>query len=178
TIPCPYSRDVDPEGYLPIDRALEQRDATGDVGAYEEALHAIVRDEPRDIDAHAHLGNMLMALADPASTELVVRPEPSRRQREAWLRAALGYYQAGVGIGELALPDPFTGVLVWSELDNRPFFRALHGLALALWRLGNFDAAELVLLNMLWLNPMDNQGARELLRPVRERRAWGGTHER
>jgi hypothetical protein len=51
-------------------------------------------------------------------------------------------------------------------------------MALVLWRLGRFDPAELVLLNMLWLNPMDNQGARALLAPVRERRAWESADER
>jgi hypothetical protein len=33
------------------------------------------------------------------------------------------------------LPDPFGGFLTWGHLDNRPFFRALHGMALALWQL-------------------------------------------
>lgn len=177
-LPCPYPPGTDPDGYLPIDRALEEREDSGDVDAYEKALHAIVRDEPRDIDAHAHLGHLHLALADPANTELVITPEPTRRQRQAWLRTALGHYQAGVGIGELALPDPFTGVLVWSELDNRPFHRALHGLALALWRLTNFAAAELVLHNMLWLNPLDNQGARTLLPAVHAGIAWEDSDDR
>ncbi|GEM_PF-3400367 len=61
------------------------------------------------------------------------------------------------------------------KLDNRPLFRGLHGLALALWRLRRFDAAELALLNMLWLNPVDNQGARMLLADVRARRRWEDT---
>jgi hypothetical protein len=154
-----------------IDEALDRRDATGDVDAYEHDLRAIIRAEPRDIDAHAHLGHLYLSLADPGG-DLVVTPPPDARQQRAWLRTALGHYQASVGIAELALPDPFTGFLVWAELDNRPFFRALHGMALALWRLGRFDPAEMVLLNMLWLNPMDNQGARMLLDDVRARRRW------
>jgi uncharacterized membrane protein YidH (DUF202 family) len=56
-------------------------------------------------------------MADPASTELVFTRQPSARQRQAWLRTALGHYQAGVGVGELALPEAFTGVLPWTELD-------------------------------------------------------------
>ncbi|MGH3519239.1 MAG: hypothetical protein ACRDQ7_17840 [Haloechinothrix sp.] len=108
----------------------------------------------------------------------MITPEPTGRQRQASLRTALGHYQVGVGIAELALPDPFTGVLVWSELDNRPFHRALHGLALALWRLGNFAAAELVLHNMLWLNPLDNQGARALLPAVQARISWEDAEDR
>ena len=58
------------------------------------------------------------------------------------------------------------------KLDNRPLHRALHGLALALWRLRDFPAAELVVHNMLWLNPADNQGASSLLPAITQRRAW------
>ncbi|MDQ7909091.1 hypothetical protein RB614_31670 [Phytohabitans sp. ZYX-F-186] len=167
----PYPPGSDPDGYLPIDRALDRRDATGDVDAYERTLRAITRREPRDIDAHAHLGNLYLDLADPTGT-VTVTPPPDARQRQVWLRTALGHYQTAVGVAELALPEPFTGFLPWAELDNRPFSRAMHGLALTLWRLSRFDAAEQILLNMLWLNPMDNQGARMLLGPVREGRAW------
>jgi hypothetical protein len=45
-------------------------------------------------------------------------------------------------------------------------------MALALWQLDRFDEAEQALLNMLWLNPIDNQGARELLVGVRARVRW------
>jgi hypothetical protein len=166
-LPCPYPDSGDRDGYLPIDLVLDDRDATGDVDAYERALHAIVESEPRDVDAFVHLGNLYLAMADGRSSELVVTPSLRTRQRQALVRNSLELYLSGVAVAELGLPDPFTGVLVWSELDNRPFLRALHGLALALWQLRRFDAAEAVLLNMLWLNPMDNQGARFVLPEVR-----------
>jgi len=167
----PYPPGSDPDGHLPIDRALDRRDATGDVDAYERTLRAIIRRDPRDIDAHAHLGNLYLDMAD-STGPVTVTPPPDHRQQQAWLRTALGHYQTAVGVAELALPDPFSGLLAWAELDNRPFFRALHGMAVVLWRLRRFGPAEQVLLNMLWLNPMDNQGARMLLGPVREGRAW------
>jgi hypothetical protein len=63
-------------------------------------------------------------------------------------------------------------VLRWSRLDNRPFLRALHGLAICLWRLRRYRSAETTLLNMVWLNPDDNQGARFVLPDVRSRRRW------
>jgi hypothetical protein len=53
----------------------------------------------------------------------------------------------------------------------------MHGMALALWRLGRADVAEQVLLNMLWLNPMDNQGTRALLPDVRVWRRWNASDE-
>jgi hypothetical protein len=176
-LPDPYPPGSSPDGYVPIDRALDERDATGDVEAYERTLHAIIRREPRDIDAHTHLGHLYQDMADPDSSKITVTPPPDNRQQQAWLRTALGHYQTAVAVAELALPEPFTGVLAWAELDNRPFFRALHGMAVAMWRLHHFGAAENVLLNMLWLNPADNQGARTLLTSVRERRAWEATDE-
>jgi len=48
----------------------------------------------------------------------------------------------------------------------------MHGMALALWQLGRFAEAEQTLLNMLWLNPEDNPGARDLLAAVRARAPW------
>jgi hypothetical protein len=52
------------------------------------------------------------------------------------------------------------------------FLRALHGLAIWLWRLRLYRSAETTLLNMVWLNPDDNQGARFVLPDVRSRRRW------
>jgi hypothetical protein len=51
-------------------------------------------------------------------------------------------------------------------------------MALALGRLHRFAAAERVLLNMLWLNAMDNQGARALLPDVRARHRWEDSVDR
>ncbi len=171
-LPGPYPPGHSPDGYLPLDRALDQRDATGDVVRYHRTLEGIVRREPRDIDARAHLGNYYLDLAAPDRTPPLGVPPAGERQRRSWLRAALGCYQTAVGVAELALPDPFDGFLAWGHLDNRPFLRALHGMALALWQLDRFEEAEQTLLNMLWLNPADNQGARELLAEVRPRVSW------
>ncbi|GEM_PF-4693411 len=113
---CPYPHGSDPDGYVPIDHALDDRDATGDVGAYEHALRRIAAAEPRDIDAWAHLGHLYLAMAD-GHGDLLVTPPPGARQRRAWWNTALGYYQSAVAIGELALPDPFHGYLVWAEYD-------------------------------------------------------------
>ncbi len=176
-LPDPYPAGHDPDGGVPIDHALDRRDATGDVDAYERDLKQIIRAEPRDIDAYAHLGHLYLSLASHGG-DLIVTPPPDARQKATWVRTALGHYQSGVAIAELAMPDPFTAVLRWAELDNRPFLRALHGLALALWRLGRFDQAQTTLHNMLWLNPMDNQGARMLLPDVRARRRYEDTEDR
>ena len=48
----------------------------------------------------------------------------------------------------------------------------MHAYGLCLRRLGRFREAAKVLEQMLWLNPMDNQGARFLLGPVGAWRTW------
>jgi hypothetical protein len=130
-LPDPYRAARNPGGYLPLDRALDERDATGDTARYHRTLESIVRREPRDIDAWAHLGNVYLDLADPHTPQPPGAPPPGERQRRSWARTALGNYQTGVSVAELALPDPFGGFLAWNHLDNRPFFRAVHGMALA-----------------------------------------------
>ncbi|WP_125805204.1 hypothetical protein [Actinoplanes sp. ATCC 53533] len=174
-LPDPYPPGSQPDGYVPIDRALDAWRATGDLDTYEAALRAIIRAQAFDIDAHAHLGNLYLDMADPDSIKLEFAEPPDKPQQRAWLRTAFGHYQTAVGIAELALPEPYPGVLLWTELDNRPFLRALYGITIVLWRLRRFSTAEKVLLNMLWLNPEDNQSARELLGHVRAQRAWEDT---
>lgn len=156
----PIFRMPDPwcgAGEPPVDRALCEREASGNLEAYRRALHAALQADPRHTDCWAHLGSEALGRAesDPAA-----------------LTEALAFYQAGVTIAELALGEMFTGVLAWAELDNRPFHRALHGLGLTLWRLGQWDAAAAVFGNCLWLDPADSQGVRYLVGPVRRKTAW------
>ncbi|MEU6346253.1 hypothetical protein ABZ883_35480 [Streptomyces sp. NPDC046977] len=149
--PRPLHRMPDPyagEGGPPVDRALTLR---GDQTSYREALTVAVREDPRQIDCWAHLGSNAFDRAD--------------TEKEA-LSDALGYYQTAVAVAELSLPGAFTGVLAWSDLDNRPFHRAMHGLGLTWWRLGEMEKAAAVFRNSLWTNPDDNQGIRYLIGQV------------
>jgi len=95
-LPNPYPPGRSPEGYLPLDRALDQRDATGDTARYHRALEGIVRREPRDIDAWAHLGNYDLDLAAPDGTPPPGVPPTGERQRRSWRRTAFGCYQTAV----------------------------------------------------------------------------------
>lgn len=70
------------------------------------------------------------------------------------------HFAAGVAIGDLTLGHGFKGVLPWGHINNRPFLRCLHGLALCFWALGDLRKAGEIFERMLWLNPSDNQGAR------------------
>lgn len=75
-------------------------------------------------------------------------------------------YQKGVTAGETALgPAAFEDEVghFWGLLETRPYMRARRGLALALWRKGEHDAAIAHVQDMLRLNPNDNQGMRYIL---------------
>lgn len=85
---------------------------------------------------------------------------------------ALVHYQTAVAIGEAALPTDYTGLLPWGFIDNRPFLRGLHGMGLALWRLGHETAAAEVFHTLLWLNPSDQQGVRFNVAAVRDGLGW------
>lgn len=158
--PRPLHRMPDPyvgEGQPPVDRALDLRERTGNDEAYRAALLAAVREDPRQIDCWAHLGSEAFERADTDGCAL---------------SEALGFYQTAVAVAELSLPPEFSAVLAWSELSNRPFHRALHGLGLAWWRLGETEKAAAVFDNSLWTNPYDNQGIRYLIGEVRAGVAW------
>lgn len=152
-MPDPYVGQEPP----PVDRALDLLDHTQNDAAYRAALHAAVHEDPRQIDCWAHLGAEALTRAE---------TDPSA------LAEALGFYQTAVAVAELSLPPAFSGVLTWSELDNRPFHRALHGLGLTWWQLGEPDKAAAVFDNSLFTNPDDNQGIRYLIGQVTAGVEW------
>ena len=142
----------DPEDFDsdPIHDAVHLRNVGDPVGAIG-LLMALCQADLRCLDAHAHLGTFAF---------------------DTWPAMALLHYEAGLRIGQLSLGPAFDGLLRWSVLENRPFLRCMHGYGLCLWRMGRFKEAAEVFTQMLWLNPMDNQGARFLLGPVGEGRTW------
>jgi tetratricopeptide (TPR) repeat protein len=142
--------DVQDADSDPILTATDLRDA-GRLAEARQLLMRLIQDDPRCLDAYAHLG-----IFD-------FDKSPKR---------ALLHYERGVEIGRHALGPGFHGVLAWGLIDNRPFLRCLHGLGLCLWRLQRFEEAEALFQEMLWLNPNDNQGVRFLLPHVRRRECW------
>src|SRR5579884_216470 len=110
-MPDPYARA---DSGVPIDRALDERERTGDVAAYRGALKRIRDANYRDIDAWAHSGHEALARADAAAG----RSKTANARRTAALNEALGFYQTGVVVGELSLPARFTGVLPWSQIGR------------------------------------------------------------
>jgi len=144
----PGDTDLDADG--PILDAIYYKNI-GEIGIGQDILMDELIMDLRCLDAHAHLGNFMFDS----------RPEK-----------ALMHYNVGMKIGELSLPKDFTGVLLWADVDNRPFLRCLHGYGLCLWKLKRFKEAEKVFERMLWLNPPDNQGARFNIYLVKDQKLW------
>ncbi len=144
------STGVDPleDRYLVADAAEEL--ARDPDRARELLMEALLADL-RCIDAHGHLGFLAF----------------DRRVEEA-----LTHYEIAVGIGDLTLGPTFDGMLLWGHTDNRPFLRALKGLGLCHWRMGQLEKAGELFGRILALNPPDNQGVRFLHRDVLAGEAW------
>ena len=140
----------------PITESEDRHEAGDHLGA-EKTLMELCQSDLRCLDAHAHLGNLVYDR----------KPED-----------AIRHYEVGLRIGELSLGDDFDGVLLWGNIDNRPFLRCMHGYGLCLWRLERFDEAERVFDRMLWLNPSDNQGVRFLIEDVRAGRSWDESRDK
>ncbi len=136
--------------YDPIAAAIEFVEEGFDPVAFE-ILMGLCESDLRCLDAHAHIGSLVF---------------------EEFPEQAIRHFEVGVRIGELSLGADFKGVLPWVILDNRPFLRCAHGYGLCLWRLGRIEEAVRVFDWMVWLNPMDNQGARFLIDDIRSGRTW------
>ncbi|MFJ9580678.1 tetratricopeptide repeat protein [Streptomyces sp. NPDC101191] len=160
----------DPRGGHRVDEAIGLA-RRGDMTRAEAVLHRAVKAQPWDIDAYAHLGILTLMrhddgeYGDPLSTA-------TSHARRLCLDEALGYFEAAVFVGEALLPLPFTGLLPKDDCSNNAFYRAAGGLAHTLWRLGRHNAAERTLLSLLYINPLDNYGARYLLPLVRSGQRW------
>ncbi len=130
--------------------------AVGDAYGARQLLMEMLIADLRCLDAHAHLGNFAF---------------------ERLPAKAVRHYEVGVQIGDLSLGTDFSGMLPWGFIDNRPYLRCLHGYGLCLWRLGRVDEAAKALERLLWLNPVDNQGVRFLIGPVRAGEEWDESQE-
>ncbi|MFD8782515.1 hypothetical protein [Kitasatospora sp. NPDC059599] len=113
---------------------------------------------PRDLVAYATIAYELAGLregdgdfGDNEDDQGDVDPEG--------LDAALEWARAGVCVLQQSLPFPFTDVLLYSELDNRPAHRLLFAYA-DLLRRRDPKAAALWFTALVYLNPNDNMGAR------------------
>lgn len=116
------------------------------------ALEGLLAVDARCVDAWAHLGLIAFDTRGPGP--------------------AAELYQAGVAIAEHTLPVGFDGVLPWGWVDNRPFLRCLHGLALCAWRQRRWTDAETMFTARVWLDPTGSLSALACLDPVQSPQRW------
>lgn len=118
-------------------------------------LEGLLAIDDRCVDAWGHLGLVAFDTRGPG---------PARE-----------FYAAGVAVVERSLPEGFAGVLPWGLVDNRPFLRCLHGLALCAWRQRRWDDAEAMFTARVWLDPSGPIDALACLDPVQAHRRWTWT---
>jgi tetratricopeptide (TPR) repeat protein len=97
---------------------------------------------------------------DPSCSEARVGLGDIEFQRGNWKRCT-DEYRMVVEQDLKRLPVP--GTVWWSDHATRPCLRALHGLGMTEWHLGNHQAAADHFTQLLALNPADNQGVRFLI---------------
>lgn len=82
----------------------------------------------------------------------------------------LAFNEAGVAAGRRALAEEWDNLVendaFWGYMPSRPFLRAMQGQADCLWGIGRRDEGLATYLEMLQLNPNDNQGIRDVVVPM------------
>ncbi|MBM4461779.1 MAG: tetratricopeptide repeat protein [Chloroflexi bacterium] len=117
----------------------------GDFDGAERVFEAVVAQMPDHLDAIHHLA---LVISERNSVD---------RSRDLWDQA--------VRIGRKAFPQDFQlgrDRLEWGWLENRPYLRCLHALALSRYEEGRTEEALRLYQELLCLNPNDNQGVRAL----------------
>ena len=117
----------------------------GDLEDAERIFHDVLAQMPDHLDAIHHLAVVLS------------KQERPNEARDLWEQASR--------IGHKAFPEDFKSgedCLEWGWLDNRPFLRCLHGLALAIYNDGEIEEALGLFQELLSLNHNDNQGVRAI----------------
>jgi|GEM_PF-1644313 len=138
---------------LPADHGDEALDR-----AQEKALEAMETPLAGERIALAREALALSPLCADAYLVLARETTDAGDALDLYRRAVAAGAQA---LGETAFKDDVG--LFWGLLETRPYMRARHELAMALWRAGDRDEAVGHYHEMLRLNPNDNQGIRYLL---------------
>ncbi len=102
---------------------------------------------PYFIDAYNHLATIEWKAGDLVQTEK--------------------HYSQAYTIGRSVLSANFKGQLPWGWVENRPFLRTIHGLALVKLRRGDIKSAQQLLGWLVRLEPNDNLGARAIIEDIR-----------
>lgn len=144
--------------------AVESLNISGRAMTALDRAQSIMYDafEARSSEQRVSLAASALAVSLDCADAYVIMAEESPS-----LDDAIRHYSAGVEAGRRALGAEFDELVghFWHALPTRPYMRALHGLADCLWSAGRRDQAFERYLELLRLNPTDNQGVRFELVP-------------
>ncbi|MGC8638131.1 MAG: tetratricopeptide repeat protein [Athalassotoga sp.] len=118
----------------------------GSLKEAEELYISLIIQHPNYIDAYHHLAMLLNIKG---------------KNKEAF-----NMWEKAVDIGMRCFPKNFKigdDIIEWGFIENRPFFRAYHGLGLAYLGKHDVEKALSIFNDILVLNPDDNQGIRSLV---------------
>ena len=121
----------------------------GNLDEAERVFKVVLAQMPDHLDAIHHLA---MVLSDRDLFD---------QARDLW--------EQSVHIARKAFPqdfEPGRDRLEWGWLENRPFLRCLHGLALVRYEEGRAEEALRLFQELLSLNPNDNQGVRGIAQEI------------
>ena len=145
----------DPKDFnCPIGVGIEILNSGDWYGAIRHMKNLLKQDD-RCLDAYAHIGNWYLEYGD--SNDLNV---------------AKNYYKIGSAIALKSIGKKSNDIFPWSLIDNRPFFRCLHGLGLCFYRQKKPIEALTIFSKMIWMNPVDNQGVRFLIDDLSNGLTW------
>jgi tetratricopeptide (TPR) repeat protein len=142
-----------------LTKALTDDDSLDQLGKAQDLIYRAF--ESSDPEEQIKRAKSALELLDECADAYVVLAENAERRQDA-----LEYYEKAVAAGERALGDRVFQNDVgqfWGLLETRPYMRAREGLAHTLWSVSRSDEAAEHLVDMLRLNPNDNQGVRYTL---------------
>ncbi|MEK6893303.1 MAG: tetratricopeptide repeat protein [Nanoarchaeota archaeon] len=82
------------------------------------------------------------------------------------------YYKKAAALSKKELGGEWPGKLEWGVWENRPYLRAIQGLALIHWREYEIEEAKELFSFLLKLNPSDNQGIRYCMAAIYKGLTW------
>lgn len=143
--------------------ALDEESSDEEIQAYEKASKEVAGRllNPRCLDDYVYAAWSFAEMVGIDSEDAPDEESPADRDvvSSPEFIQALGWAQAGVVVLQQSLPWPFTGVLPYSVIDNRPAHRALYAYARILYAKSPRKAKQWFR-SMVYANPMDNMGAR------------------
>lgn len=119
------------------------------LGEAETHFRNALEADPTSVDAHNGLGAIAFEGGD--------------------LKSSLAHYRAARAAAAKAYGGTLPKTIPWID-EHKPALRALHGIALNQFRMGELDEAKEAFEDLLARNPEDNQGVHFMLADIKKKR--------